>query len=384
MSEFKYFELKVIPPSFSSPLTNLIIDLDHLRKKPLYGSTSPFLFFQLKNIFHWLESLASARIEGNNTTVADYIETKMSAKPSSDVAIKEIENMEECLAFIDEHSDTLEIDRAFVSELHKRVVRGLPLPPAGEGDPTPGAYREHSAKIKNSQHALPPPALIAPYMDELFQFIKAPDEPKYDLIKIAIAHHRFVWIHPFLNGNGRTVRLFTYAMLVKYGFAVNRGRILNPAAVFCDKRDDYYDNLSLADTGEDDKILVWCQYVLEGLKREIEKIDKLLDYSFLREKILLPAIAHITERKLVTEQESRILKRIATSDTQTIVAGDIRDIVNTKYSSDRSRVIRRLRQSGMLSAFEESPRKYYLRFDNNYLLRGIINALYDEGFVTLL
>ena len=47
------------------------------------------------------------------------------------------------------------------------------------------------------------------------------DSPKYDLLKVAIAHHRFVWVHPFSNGNGRTVRLFTYAMLVKLGFNVN-------------------------------------------------------------------------------------------------------------------------------------------------------------------
>jgi hypothetical protein len=36
--------------------------------------------------------------------------------------------------------------------------------------------------------------------------------------------------------NGRTVRLFTYAMLVKTGFNVNVGRIINPTAVFCSYR----------------------------------------------------------------------------------------------------------------------------------------------------
>ena len=44
----------------------------------------------------------------------------------------------------------------------------------------------------------------------------------FDLIKVAIAHHRFVWIHPFGNGNGRVVRLLTYALLIKYGFGANK------------------------------------------------------------------------------------------------------------------------------------------------------------------
>jgi Fic family protein len=330
-----------------------------------------------------MESIASARIEGNRTTIADYIETKISPKAKPDFSIKEIENMEECLAFIDENSASLQFSRAFVSELHKRVVKGLPPPPNGEGDRTPGMYRQFNAKIQNSDHVLPPPAYVASYMDELYSFINHSDEPKYDLIKTAIAHHRFVWIHPFQNGNGRTVRLFTYAMLVKHGFAVNRGRILNPAAVFCDDRDDYYGHLSLADTGDPDKMLEWCQYVLEGLKREIEKIDRLLDYRYLREKILTPAISYIAERQMISDLDSRILRRIASIDEQVFVAGDIKDIIGTKYSSEVSRVLRRLKQSGFLSALEKSPRKYYLRFDNNYLLRGIMNALYDEGFVTL-
>jgi len=58
-------------------------------------------------------------------------------------------------------------------------------------------------------------------MEELFTFINNDDDKKYDLIKTALAHHRFVWIHPFDNGNGRTVRLFTYVLLVKLGFNIN-------------------------------------------------------------------------------------------------------------------------------------------------------------------
>jgi len=67
------FPLQLVEPSFDSPLTDLIIELDYLRKKSLEGSTHPQVFFQLKHIFHTLESIGSARIEGNNTTIAEYI-----------------------------------------------------------------------------------------------------------------------------------------------------------------------------------------------------------------------------------------------------------------------------------------------------------------------
>ena len=77
-------------------------------------------------------------------------------------------------------------------------------------------------------------------MSELIRFLSQNNPPKYDLIKIALAHHRFTWVHPFNNGNGRTVRLFTYALLLKFGFDVQQGgRVLNPTAIFCNNRETY-------------------------------------------------------------------------------------------------------------------------------------------------
>ena len=39
---------------------------------------------------------------------------------------------------------------------------------------------------------------------------------KTDTILVTTAaHHRILWIHPFLDGNGRVARLMSYAMLVE-------------------------------------------------------------------------------------------------------------------------------------------------------------------------
>jgi hypothetical protein len=66
----------LVSPSFNSKLTDTLIELNHLKKLKLQGSTAPWIFFQLKNIFHILESVGSARIEGNRTTISEYIERK--------------------------------------------------------------------------------------------------------------------------------------------------------------------------------------------------------------------------------------------------------------------------------------------------------------------
>lgn len=378
-SKFIHYDIKLVEPAFNSSLTDLVIELDYLRKKPLGGSTHPKVFFQLKHIFHTLESIGSARIEGNNTTIAEYIETKLTEAKSVPQGIKEIQNIEKAMAFIEENVDDYPINRFFVSEMHKMIVDSLLPPPNGEGDYTPGEYRKVNLKIQKSSHHPPDFLKVEEYMTELFDFIAKEDSPKYDLIKAAIAHHRFVWIHPFGNGNGRTVRLFTYAMLVKTGFNVNVGRIINPTAVFCSNRNDYYSNLSEADKGTETGLLIWIEYVLKGLKEEIEKIDKLSDYDFLRKEILLPAIAHSLDRKYITDNEAKILKKVV--EKQVVQAGDLKAFFVGKIDAEVSRQIRKLVDKKMLIPEKEGTRKYVIRFDNNYLLRGIIQTLGEKGFL---
>lgn len=378
---FAHYDLKLVEPTFGSTLTDLIIELDYLRKKQLGGSTHPKVFFQLKHIFHTLESIGSARLEGNNTTIAEYIETKLIETKKIPPSIKEIQNIEKAMAFVEENANDYPINRVFLSEIHNMIVHGLLPPPEGEGDATPGEYRKTNLKINKSSHKPPEWLKVDDYMNELIDFVNREDSPKYDLLKAAIAHHRFVWIHPFGNGNGRTVRLFTYAMLVKTGFNVNVGRIVNPTAVFCSNRNDYYNFLSEADKGTNEGILAWAEYVLKGLKVEIEKIDKLLDYNFLRKEILLPTIYHSLERNYITDVESKILKKVV--ELQVIQAADIKEFFVGKADAEVSRQIKKLIDKQMISPEKEGTRKYIIKINNSYLLRSIIKLLGDKGFLPI-
>lgn len=70
-------EIKLSIPTirFDMPIIDLIMELEKLRYKHLHGSTHPLVFMQLKSLFHMLESIGSSRIEGNNTTILDYVES---------------------------------------------------------------------------------------------------------------------------------------------------------------------------------------------------------------------------------------------------------------------------------------------------------------------
>ena len=377
MRKFKHYDLKLVQPTFDSEITDLIIELDKLRMKRLGGSTHPQIFFQLKQIFHTLESIGSARIEGNYTTIAEYIETALDENAEINESIIEIKNMERALTFIDENILNTGINRILLCELHKIVVNNL----TSEGSDNPGEYRKKNVKIAGTNFCPPDYLKVPDYMDEFLKFINNDDSSKYDLLKAAISHHRFVWVHPFDNGNGRTVRLFTYAMLVKLGFNIHVGRIINPTAIFCSNRTKYYKFLSKADSGGKDDILEWCHYVLSGLKNEIEKIDKLLDYDYVAKTILIPAIRYSKERELLTETERKVLE--VAIRKQIFQNSDLQNIFKNKKKSEISRWIRRLRERKLIETERNSSRKYVIKFSNNYLLRGIIKSLGDNDFLPM-
>ena len=98
-----------------------------------------------------------------------------------------------------------------------------------EGKPgRAGELREESVKV--GYHEPPEHGSLKAFLDRFGEFY----EPKrhhgaLKLVAAAAAHHRLMWIHPFLDGNGRVARLFTEAYFQRipvYGFglwSVSRG-----------------------------------------------------------------------------------------------------------------------------------------------------------------
>ncbi len=381
---FKDIPLKLHEPKWNSNLASTIVELERLRVKRLGGSVPPYIFFQLKEIFHWLESLGSTRIEGNRTTLAEFVEKVIEKIPkdTQEEQMREIFNIDRAIDFIEKNIHTgTRINRSHVLEIHKIIVDGLTPPMKGEGSRYPGELRPIPVSIQKSNLVLPEAIKVPEYFDELLNFINIKRDQKDDLLVTALAHHRMTWIHPFDNGNGRMIRMFTYAMLIKQGFKVQTGRILNPTAIFCMDRDKYNEMLSKADTGESSQILLWCEYVLYGLKNEIEKIDNLLNIQYTTEKVLLPALTFALDRQQITTREHEILEALVKDDEMTLKSSDLNRIIGKESAVQRSRIIKRLKDKGMLRPLKESGRVYTIGFVNNYLLRGVVKSLEDNNFV---
>ncbi len=375
----KHFELFIPTPSFSDDIVNDIIRLEQLRGRNVNSNVHPKLFRQLKQIFHIIESLASARIEGNHTTIVDYVQDQIEQKATSEPH-KEIEAINKCILYIDRcysQNPQQPITEEFLKTLHRLLVKDLN--PNKEGCKTPGTYRNQEVTITRSEHIPPLCIKISDYMSELIAFINFDTSIQQELLKVAVAHHRFTWIHPFSNGNGRISRLLTYAMLQKYGF--DKVALLNPAAIFCMNRDKYFAALSKADTGTEDGMLFWCRYVLAGLNSELKKIEKLLDRNFLIEKIIKPSIEYSLSRGLITPDESKIVEFGLYNPEFIFMSKDITKIFGSKQPRQITYFITKMLQKGLLKKESPTSRKYYINILYNPILRGFVETLTKEGFL---
>lgn len=377
MPTFTHHDLELLNPSFDSGLVDVLSELEHLRRLRLEGDTPPQVFYQLKSLFHALESLGSARIEGNHTTLADYIDSKVEGKAQDTDQLREVGNIEKAMDYIEQiMTPGALLTEQTIRELHAMTVDDL----VREGDKTPGAYRSGGVRISQSDHLPPDFIQVQAYMQELVDFVNREDSPKYDLMKVALAHHRFGWIHPFGNGNGRVVRLLTYALLMKYGFNVSTGgRVLNPTAVFCNDRERYYAMLATADKGTKEGLEGWCTYVLEGIRDELEKVDRLTNYAYLTKCILAPAVAFAREREWITETEETVLS--AAIKLKVVKSADVAAALPQQSSNQRTYLIKKLVDQGMLLPLNPGARQYTIGFSNNYLIRGVIKSLRDQGFI---
>jgi Fic family protein len=110
-----YEKIALIKPSFESPMIDDIIALEKLRSQHIDGTTPASIFFQLKKIFHIMESIGSARIEGNRTTLSEYIESKITpATLETREDIQEIANIEIALEFIEKNIGIYPINKIFL------------------------------------------------------------------------------------------------------------------------------------------------------------------------------------------------------------------------------------------------------------------------------
>jgi Fic family protein len=128
-----------------------------------------------------------------------------------------------------------ELDEKTILEIHKIILKNINETEAGH-------YRKENVMILGAIH-IPPSAIKIPkLMAEFFEWYYA-NKTNISTVELAAwVHYKLVYIHPFIDGNGRTARLLMNLILLQHGYP--------PAVILNIDRKKYYRVLKEADKEE--------------------------------------------------------------------------------------------------------------------------------------
>lgn len=281
-----------------------------LESAKLEGSHTPQILQAVRNLLYTVNSYYSNKIESEGTHIID-IERAMKQDYSKDekkrnlqiLSLTHIEVQKECEEHFKNNPNASAYDKEFILNIHKGFYSKKGMEPflhiSHENmneTIIPGTIRKREVKVSN--HIAPSCNEVDSLMNEfehLYNKSLTLNNAK-KIIHILASHHRLMWIHPFLDGNGRTARLaldggFASMKMSGYGlWNISRGLARNSVK--------YRENLSYADMpkqGERDgkgalsskALAFYVDFMLDVALDQISYMNKHLKLNALTSKIEL-------------------------------------------------------------------------------------------------
>ena len=193
-------------------ITNKMLDLvasimEKIGRLDNYNNLNKMPILRRNNKIRSIHS--SLRIEANSLTfnqVKDVINGKMVIGPQKE--IQEVKNAYNAYEMINK------VDPYSIDDLKKihGIMTYLTVEESGD-------FRKGDEGVMDGDICIfiaPKPEYVDKLMRQLFDFIKRNKDIIHPLILSSVFHYEFVFIHPFSDGNGRTVRLWQNILLTKW------------------------------------------------------------------------------------------------------------------------------------------------------------------------
>ncbi|MEK7411968.1 MAG: Fic family protein [Planctomycetota bacterium] len=223
----------------------------------------------------------------------------------------------------------------------------------------PGAWRDQPVLV--GSHVPPATTALPAFLERFAEAYSGCIKANPDVIaKITASHHRFAWIHPFIDGNGRVARLLTDALVERSGlgadglWCVGRG--------FSRQLERYRELLAAADgerhsdtDGRGPRTQAgldrWCAFVVEVMLDQIRFMHDLVRPAHLRERILTWAEREAGRDRLHPRAGRLIAEVVLTGSLSRSEAVDMLRLTD-RYGREQIRI---LIEQGYLSAGEREP-----------------------------
>lgn len=244
-----------------------------------------------------------------------------------------------------------------IAEIHRRFCAELPDDLLWVEEPEteskikliPGAFRARDVVV--GRH-IPISAPAIPRFLGRFEKVYSRLGITETLLAAAAAHHRLLWIHPFLDGNGRVARLVSHAMLLDAldtgaVWSIARGLARNVVAykghlAACDlpRRNDLDGRGSLSE----ESLAEFTKFFLSTCIDQVAFMEGLMQPNHLRTRILLWVEEEIRLDRLPPKSGAVLEALLYRGE---LPRGDIAAIVGTGERQAR-RVVSSLTEQGVL------------------------------------
>lgn len=180
-----------------------------------------------------------------------------------------------------------------ILSVHALVLRSIE-------DDFAGRLRNAGVRISGANFIPPNARKVSGLLDDLIAFINKNPLQLNNIELATVFHHQFVWIHPFFDGNGRTVRLAMNLLLMKNGFP--------PAIILKNDRKKYYEALNQANNGNYYKLmLLMCQAVERSLNIFLTALpNNDSDYEIISDIVKEPDIPYGQEYVSLLARQGKI------------------------------------------------------------------------------
>lgn len=289
--------------NYTPKLVNLLVTAEASYGQLTSQARIPSLALRLSQENKVLATHFSTSIEGNPLTQVEVTNIVLGDKIPTTKSEKEVKNYFEVLNRIsvlarEKKPLTLELTLSLHKDLMKVVssVRDVgklrnESVIVGHRDVAGAVHVKHNPPAHTAQE-------IEQLLTKLYEDVTS-DKENHPLIIAGVLHHGFVYIHPFVDGNGRLGRILTAYYLLLNGYEVTKYFIL----------DDYYDidrlkysdMLHSADSGDKTK---WLEYFVEGINYSLQAATKRV------EDLQGQQVDEVTgtKRVLVSQKEEEVIQ----------------------------------------------------------------------------
>jgi Fic family protein len=300
------------------------------------------------------EAISSSQVEGAATTTEvakDMLKTGRSPKNESEQMIF---NNLKAIQFINEFIDQ-KLNFKLIIDLHSIMTLKT------EAESCAGDFRNKEVFVTDHvdgevAHTPPDYTEVEDLMNELCKFINNDDEFIHPIVKASILHFMIGYIHPFLDGNGRTARALFYWYLIKKDYSLIKS--ISISKVILESRTQY-DKAFLKTENDENDLNYFINYSIKNLRIAFEKLSQYRDKK-IKEREKANSIAYKLIQKGLNKRQADLLGYFYMKRKNSITLNEYSE-KNEVVRQTASKDMKELVKIGLISENKKNkPIRYYL------------------------